>query len=120
MNEYIVYGMRRSGLHCICFDIIKTHKLNHIDNDIEFINDTDYDNYKKSVKNNKMFLFEDKFYKYEPLLKIKTVIIIRDIYDVIISRTKRNVLWSKIDGNFINTYIDLLNEILGYARPAIS
>jgi len=120
MNEYIVYGMRRSGLHCICFDIIKTHKLNHIDNDIEFINDTDYNNYKKSVKNNKMFLFEDKFYKDEPLLKIKTVIIIRDIYDVIISRTKRNVLWSKIDGNFINTYIDLLNEILGYARPAIS
>ena len=124
-NCFFVYGMRRSGLHCVCLDIIQTYQLNNNDNnDIQFINNTNYDNYEKIYldnKNNihnKMFLFEDKFYYNFDSLKnnnenTKTIIIIRDIYDNIISRIKKNRIWSVIDNNFITTYIDILREILG-------
>ncbi len=120
-SSIIVYGMRRSGLHCICFDIISALKLNNID--IEFINDTDYNFYKKTSIYNKMFLFEDKFYTntIDEFRDKKTIIIIRDIYDNIISRLKVNqtpkfAWWSEINHNYIGTYKNILKEILGHTN----
>lgn len=122
MNEpIIVYGTRRSGLHCICFDIIQTAKLNHKET-IEFVNDTDYKTYSTSTVSNKMFLFEDKFYtNIDELKNKKTIIIIRDVYDNIISRSKvyqasKAGWWGEINHNYINVYINILKEILGHTN----
>lgn len=117
-NSIIVYGMRRSGLHCVCLDIIKSSKLNHTD--VEFVNDSDYKSYQSTSSANKMFLFEDKFYtNKEELNNKKTIIITRDIYDNIISRSKVHQAskagwWAEINHNYISTYINILKEILGY------
>lgn len=118
-NSIIVYGMRRSGLHCICFDILASLRLNNIH--IEFINDTDYKSYQNTSRDNRMFLFEDKFYVDKEELNNKTIIIIRDIYDNIISRLKVNqtpkfVWWSEINHSYINVYINILKEALGYTN----
>lgn len=117
-NSIIVYGMRRSGLHCICFDILASLRLNNIH--IEFINDTDYKSYQNTSQDNKMFLFEDKFYTdKEELKNKKTIIIIRDIYDNITSRLKTNqtpkfAWWSEINHTYISAYKNILKEALGY------
>jgi len=118
-NSIVVMGMRRSGLHPICSDIINQYtNSNNYNIKLRFIGNVNYVRYKISQKNDRVILFEDKFYKPTKfdVDGNKIIIIIRDIYDNIISRVKVNKHWSKIDNHFISTYIDIMNEILGYTN----
>jgi len=80
MNTFNIFGMRRSGLHCIIYDI-----LDHLEN-IEFINNTRLKFYPQDYAN-KMFLFEDQLFNINN--NAYNIIIIRDVFDNIVSRLKK-------------------------------
>jgi hypothetical protein len=116
--------MRRSRLHLIC-DIIQQYYTNHTfynnfgggpllnDGKEGIMLEKKVNNlYQEMVNDNNILLFEDKMYKINNDNKTISLLIIRDIYDVIISRTYKNNEWSKIDDIFIDTYKKLLREAL--------
>ena len=122
-NTIHLFGMRRSRLHLIS-DVIKnkynTYKFynNFGDGPImnngkegELLKDSIINMYKKNIKD-VIILFEDKLYSIENDNKILNIIIIRDIYDVIISRIHKNEKWSEINQVFINTHKKILKEVL--------
>ena len=117
-----VFGMRRSRLHLITGCI--KNKLNY-----DFINDigggadqgdliyekvfSEYSKIKNKEK--KIILFEDKFYKLNENENKKNIIIIRDFYDLLISRVKcmsdgKN--FANIGEQFFITFKKILREIL--------
>lgn len=113
-------GMRRSGLHCICEDILRNGQLNGTN--IRFINNTDYRSYLKlythlsAPVSNTMLLMEDRYFK-QFAHPCRIILIVRDIYDNMISRIKKNKVWSKIDDDmYIGMYTMLLQEALGYSN----
>ena len=127
-----IFGMRRSRLHFIC-DVIQQHYKNHnfynnFGGSIDVKNPTpwrkiqksDGDNifhivmeyYKKIPINKSIILFEDKLYNIKNNIKTLNIILIRDIYDVIISRLTMKYKEWVIDDIFIDTYKKLLREVL--------
>jgi hypothetical protein len=123
--NYLFFGMRRSGLHCIIHDIKKYTNIG------EFYNDIYEKKYKKLIRKNRdyneMFLFEDKLFNIDTQ-KNKTykIIIIRDIFSNIVSRIKilNNIQKSnrtekqkknlfnclKIDKSYFDLYFNYLNS----------
>ena len=107
---YCIFGIRRSGLHFICTDIMHNYYKSN-QKQLLFINDpmrNDKYALNKIPKHRKMFLFEETF----DLINVKqvsnqiNVLIIRDIYDVIISRTKKSYnegdkWWAEINPKYL-------------------
>tara|TARA_B100001094_G_C17860067_1_gene636960 strand:+ start:70 stop:726 length:657 start_codon:yes stop_codon:yes gene_type:complete len=124
-----VFGMRRSRLHLITLCL--KNKLNY-----DYINDigggpyspgnnnkdgdliyekvfSEYSNIKNKEK--KIILFEDKFYKLNENENKKNIIIIRDFYDLLISRVKcmsDGKKYANIDEQFFITFKKILREVL--------
>lgn len=113
-NDYcfLFFGMRRSGLHCTTFDILQNFKLNN--NKIIILNnDTNYLEFKNTKKENNAFIFEDKIFPVTVKIKKQyNIIIIRDIFDNIISRIHKNKEWSVIDNHYFKTFKNILKEAL--------
>jgi hypothetical protein len=106
-----IYGMRRSGLHCITFDIISNFNKEY-KCELKFHNDVQYKNTKIGSKSS-VFLFEDQLiYKKKEHIDYNeyNVIILRDIYENVTSRIKKNMGWSLINEKYINTIKSILKE----------
>ena len=105
------FGIRRSGLHCICYDIVNNLNLN-------FFNCNNLNEIKKKFNfENTLILYEDMFCNNDLIIADFNIIIIRDIVDNIISRKKslidsHNLKCFRIKEDFINKYIGILNEAL--------
>lgn len=119
-----IFGMRRSRSHLIC-NAVQKHYKNHkfynnfgdgtiLNNGKEgYLLEEKVNNlYKKLIDCNNIILFEDKLFKMNSCNKTITLLIIRDIYDLIISRIYKNTKWSIINEIFIDTYKKLLKEVL--------
>jgi len=104
-----IFGMRRSRLHFIC-DMVEKHYKNHkfynnfgggpiLNNGKEgYLLEEKVNNlYKNLIDCNNIILFEDKLFKMNSCNKTITLLIIRDIYDLIISRIYKNTKWSTIN-----------------------
>jgi len=111
-----IFGMKSSGLHLIC-DAIQQHYTCH----------TLYDNFEEEpllndekectlseekINGNNILLFKDKIHKINNDNKTISLLIIRDVCDVITSRIYKNDEQSKIDNVFIDTYKKILKEAL--------
>ena len=106
-----IYGMRRSGLHCITFDIISNFNKEY-KCELKFHNDVQYKNTKIGSKSS-VFLFEDQLiYKKKEHIDYNeyNVIILRDIYENVTSRIKKNMGWSLINEKYMNTMKSILKE----------
>lgn len=110
---FIINGMRRSGLHCIADDIIRHYYIKN-KTSLEFVNNTDINYFNKlQNKNNKVFLFEDQLNLIKTNMQTQyNIIIIRDIYDNLISRIKKKTWWSKVNENYLEVMKNILREIL--------
>lgn len=112
---FLVYGMRRSGLHCIVYDIIDNYNIEH-PNKLVLKNNISFLTY---PVNNKVWLFEDKFKLLKSSMnKQIDIIIIRDIYNNMISRIHKSnkelhTNLYKIDNKYLTTYKAILKELLG-------
>jgi hypothetical protein len=111
MSEIVIniFGMRRSGLHCIVDDIIK-HWNKENNCNLVFYNDAITTNY--TPISNSVFLFEDQINYITTNYKEYNVIIIRDIYDNIISRIGKNKKWSQVNRRYIKTIKTIIKEFL--------
>lgn len=109
----LIFGMRRSGLHCITNDIQVNFSNNHKEK-INFLNDVIVRRFvRKKHKKNCIFLFEDKLIQYQTKIDLQyKVLIIRDIYDNIISRIKKGKGWCRIDDLFLSTTKKILKLFL--------
>ena len=117
--------MRRSRLHLITECIENELEYKYINNfggspknnngeEGDLIYEKVLSEYSK-IKNrgNTIILFEDKFYNFNE--DILNIIVIRDFYDLLISRIKcitDNKTFANIDGQFFITYKKILREIL--------
>lgn len=103
-----VFGMKRSGLHCIINDI-----LDYFTN-YSFINDYTFSKYNKYIRNkeiNKIILYEDKLFDINDTNSIN-IIIVRDIEENITSRIHKNKHWCRITKEYVETYSNILSESL--------
>jgi len=122
-----VFGMRRSRLHLITecmknklnYDFINNFGGSPINNDNkegDLIYEKVFSEYSKiKNKEKKIILFEDKFYNLNQNENEKNIIIIRDFYDLLISRVKcisDGKTFANIDEQFFTTYKKILREIL--------
>ena len=110
---FIINGMRRSGLHCITDDIIRHYYIKN-KTSLQLVNDTNINYFNKlQNKNNKVFLFEDQLNLIKTNMQTQyNIIIIRDIYDNLISRIKKKASWSRVDKNYFGVMKNILREIL--------
>ena len=114
---FSIYGMRRSGLHCIAYDITYNYSCDKKIGLI-FINDIQ-DHNKIAHRNGCVLLFEDNLKYVKSDIKIEyNILIIRDIYDNIISRigTGGSSSWAKIDQNYLDTLKYILSEFLNISN----
>ena len=131
-NTIHVFGMRRSRTHLICNVIRNNYKEHNFYNNFggsiniehstpwrktqksegDNIFDIVIDYYEKEKIEKSILLFEDKLYKIENDKKTINIIIIRDIYDVITSRSSMKYKEWIIDEIFIDTYKKILKEVL--------
>tara|TARA_A100001015_G_C14771147_1_gene625295 strand:- start:202 stop:849 length:648 start_codon:yes stop_codon:yes gene_type:complete len=110
---FIINGMRRSGLHCIVNDIILHYNFQNKIN-LLFKNDVNLIKYNNLPKNHSVFLFEDQLNVVQNKMRTQfNIIIIRDIYDNIISRIKKSAGWSKVNKSYLKIMKKILKEILG-------
>lgn len=104
-----LWGMRRSGLHCITNDLLYHYgKENNID--LTYYNDHRTKEFVYNLHNygNSVFLYEDKLKYLTSPYKEFNVIIIRDVYNNIISRFGINI----IDTNSLDNYVNVLSKII--------
>lgn len=111
-NCFVINGMRRSGLHCIVNDIIVHYNFQ---NKIKLIfrNNIKLREYFYLPKKNSVFLFEDQLNVLQTNINTQfNIIIIRDIYDNLTSRIKKNANWARVDKSYLETMKNILKEVL--------